>query len=82
MDWLDQHSDDPEEVPETTGGAIGSSSAGTETANPEAEAEAEAKSLRCDECGKLFRSSDLAQFHATKTGHANFSQSSEEVKPQ
>ena len=41
----------------------------------------EAKSLVCDECGKKFRSVNQAQFHGEKTGHEQFSESTEELKP-
>lgn len=40
-----------------------------------------AKSLICDDCGRQFRTTALAEFHATKSGHENFSESTEEVKP-
>ena len=32
-------------------------------------------------CGKLLKSEDEAQVHATRSGHTNFSESVEEVKP-
>ncbi|KAF2431811.1 hypothetical protein EJ08DRAFT_165739 [Tothia fuscella] len=41
----------------------------------------EAKSLICDDCGKKFRSVAQAEFHASKTDHENFSESTEEIKP-
>ncbi|OCK77810.1 putative UBX domain protein [Lepidopterella palustris CBS 459.81] len=41
----------------------------------------EARSLVCDDCGKRFRSTAQAEFHATKTQHENFSESTEEIKP-
>ena len=41
----------------------------------------EAKSLVCDECGKKFRSVNQAQFHGEKTGHEQFSESTEEIAP-
>ncbi|KAF2256403.1 hypothetical protein BU26DRAFT_415531 [Trematosphaeria pertusa] len=41
----------------------------------------EAKSLTCDDCGKRFRSVAQAEFHASKSGHENFSESTEEIKP-
>lgn len=40
-----------------------------------------AKSLVCDECGKQFRTTAMAEFHASKSGHENFSESTEELKP-
>lgn len=41
----------------------------------------EAKSLVCNECGKRFRSQAQAEFHASKTEHVDFSESTEEVAP-
>lgn len=41
----------------------------------------QAKSLKCDECGKLLRNEDEVQFHAAKTQHSSFSESTDEVKP-
>jgi UBX domain-containing protein 1/4 len=46
-----------------------------------AEAEAEAKSLVCNECGKKFKGTTSAEFHATKSGHTDFSESTEEIAP-
>ncbi|KAL7926042.1 ubiquitin-related domain-containing protein [Trichoderma austrokoningii] len=40
-----------------------------------------AKSLICNECGKRFRNHDLASYHATKTEHTDFSESTEEIAP-
>lgn len=40
---------------------------------------AEAKSLKCSDCGKVFRSQATASFHAEKSGHENFEESTEEV---
>ncbi|BGP19749.1 hypothetical protein JCM10213_004376 [Rhodosporidiobolus nylandii] len=42
---------------------------------------AEAKSLKCMECGKVFRNTALAQYHGTKSGHSQFEESTEELKP-
>ncbi|XP_067009971.1 UBX domain-containing protein 1 [Anabrus simplex] len=41
----------------------------------------EAKSLKCNDCGKLFKSQLEIEFHAAKSGHVNFSESTEEKKP-
>ncbi|GJE99251.1 hypothetical protein PsYK624_155010 [Phanerochaete sordida] len=46
-----------------------------------AAADAEAKSIKCSECGKIFRNTALAQYHAEKSGHDQFEESTEEVKP-
>jgi len=41
----------------------------------------QAKSLKCMDCGKLFKNADLANYHAEKSGHENFEESTEEVSP-
>jgi len=41
----------------------------------------EAKSIKCSECGKVFKNTALANFHAEKSGHDQFEESTEEVKP-
>jgi hypothetical protein len=38
-----------------------------------------AQSLMCDDCGKILRDGDAAQFHAVKTNHTNFSESLKEI---
>jgi len=43
-------------------------------------AEPAAKSLKCVDCGKLFKNADLANYHAEKSGHENFEESVEEVR--
>ncbi|KAM7541237.1 hypothetical protein Aperf_G00000021861 [Anoplocephala perfoliata] len=40
-----------------------------------------AKSYVCEECGKQIRCDDDIQLHSARTGHINFKESSEEVKP-
>ncbi len=40
-----------------------------------------ARSLVCNECGKKFRSTAQAEFHATKTEHKDFSESTDEIAP-
>ncbi|XP_064622494.1 UBX domain-containing protein 1-like [Lineus longissimus] len=41
----------------------------------------QAMSLKCEDCGKLLRSENDVQMHAARTGHANFAESTEEIKP-
>ena len=41
----------------------------------------EARSLLCKDCGKRFRSTAQAEFHASKTEHANFEESTDEIAP-
>jgi len=43
--------------------------------------EAEARSIKCSQCGKIFKNTALANFHAEKGGHDQFEESTEEVKP-
>ncbi|KAH0543861.1 hypothetical protein FGG08_001900 [Glutinoglossum americanum] len=40
-----------------------------------------ANSLMCNDCGRRFRSTAQAEFHASKTEHQNFSESTEEIAP-
>ncbi|EGN97022.1 hypothetical protein SERLA73DRAFT_185304 [Serpula lacrymans var. lacrymans S7.3] len=48
---------------------------------PISAADLEAKSIKCTECGKIFKNTALANFHAEKSGHDQFEESTEEVKP-
>lgn len=41
----------------------------------------EARSLVCNECGKRFRTTAQAEFHASKTEHTDFAESAEELAP-
>ncbi|XP_053675263.1 UBX domain-containing protein 1 [Anopheles nili] len=86
MEWLLAHADEP--LPPATSAGGDSSGTATESGeNTEAAAAssdaqpAVAKSLKCEECGKLFKSQDEVEFHAAKTQHSNFSESTEEKKP-
>ncbi|KAL9538745.1 hypothetical protein MBANPS3_010707 [Mucor bainieri] len=90
MDWILAHpevSDEPEE--ETTpaqalGTADSSAAAGTTNAQEEGEiqdGEQTAQSLICNDCQKLFRDAVGAERHATFTGHQNFAESTEPIKP-
>ncbi|KAF3058440.1 UBX domain-containing protein 1 [Daldinia childiae] len=40
-----------------------------------------AMSLVCNECGKKFRSQGEAEFHANKSGHTDFAESTEQIAP-
>ncbi|KIO29950.1 hypothetical protein M407DRAFT_242454 [Tulasnella calospora MUT 4182] len=39
------------------------------------------QSIKCSICGKIFRDTALANFHAEKSGHDQFEESTEEIKP-
>ncbi|PWY99130.1 hypothetical protein BCV70DRAFT_232629 [Testicularia cyperi] len=41
----------------------------------------EAKSIKCSDCGKIFKSPAFASFHAEKSGHTAFEESTEEIMP-
>lgn len=41
----------------------------------------QARSLVCNDCGKKFRSQAQAEFHASKTQHVDFAESTEEIAP-
>jgi UBX domain-containing protein 1/4 len=53
---------------------------GENESNNQAEAVV-AHSLKCDDCNKLLKDEDHATLHAHKTGHINFSESTESIKP-
>ncbi|XP_013196678.2 UBX domain-containing protein 1 [Amyelois transitella] len=83
MEWLLAHADDPamETGHTIASSAAASSSITAETTTSSSETQAEAKSFKCDECGKLFKNQDEMEFHAAKTNHSSFSESTEEKKP-
>ncbi|KAG1787534.1 uncharacterized protein HD556DRAFT_1501820 [Suillus plorans] len=41
--------------------------------------EVDAKSIKCSECGKVFKNTALANYHVEKSGHDQFEESTEEV---
>ncbi|KAF2399196.1 hypothetical protein EJ06DRAFT_531518 [Trichodelitschia bisporula] len=68
VDWLDKNADKTiEELTSDDG--------------PPGDDVGEARSLVCNDCGKKFRNQAQAEYHATKSGHTDFSESAEEVKP-
>ncbi|KAF2709176.1 hypothetical protein K504DRAFT_467152 [Pleomassaria siparia CBS 279.74] len=78
IDWLDTNQDKSiEQIKEAQAAAAAS----TSDEAPELKAGEEAKSLTCDDCGRRLRSVAQAEWHASKTGHENFSESTEEIKP-
>lgn len=71
IDWLDTNSSKTlEDLKEST-----------EAEPPALEYGETARSLVCNECGKKFRSTAQAEFHASKTEHQDFSESTEEIAP-
>ncbi|KAI9480540.1 MAG: ubiquitin-related domain-containing protein [Benjaminiella poitrasii] len=87
MDWLLAHpevSDEPEEE-EIPAQALGTASSSSPNKNDEEgeikDGEQTAQSLICNDCQKLFRDANGAELHATRTGHQNFAESTEAIKP-
>lgn len=68
------------ETPESKESGDAPAEKSEETGEASADGEA-AKSIKCDDCGKLFKTSEEVEFHAVKSGHSNFSESTEEKKP-
>jgi hypothetical protein len=78
IDWLDDNQDKSlDEIKQQQA----ASAADASEEPPALKPGEEAKSLVCDECGKKFRSVNQAQFHGEKTGHEQFSESTEEIAP-
>ncbi|XP_055709378.1 UBX domain-containing protein 1 isoform X2 [Phlebotomus papatasi] len=95
MEWLLAHADDelpnevvtspptgtaesvPAELPQSTEQGKVDEAEGKTEGNDETVA----KSIKCDECGRQFRSSVEVEYHAVKSGHSSFSESTEEKKP-
>lgn len=75
IDWLDKNSDkDISQLRDED-------AADTEANGPALQAGETAKSMVCNECQKKFRSMAQAQFHAEKSGHTDFAESTEELAP-
>lgn len=89
MEWLLAHSDEAEPAPEPSVGesapALAADAPAQDTvagaSNQPVSTTDTAKSMKCDVCGKLFKSNLEVEFHATKSGHDRFSESTEEKKP-
>ncbi|KAL7622968.1 hypothetical protein AAE478_006647 [Parahypoxylon ruwenzoriense] len=73
MDWLEKTQDTPLEE------LLEEEESGTNVAK--VEDGTVAMSLVCNECGKKFRSQGEAEFHANKSGHTDFAESTEEIAP-
>lgn len=82
VEWLDTNAD--KSLEQIT--AADTAHADDDETNPNVEPAAlkpgeVARSLVCNDCGKKFRSQNQAEFHASKTEHVNFAESTEEIAP-
>jgi len=95
MDWLFAHADDPIESFIDNSNSNGASSNAVENKESSLEegssqdknedtpssSDGIAKSLICNDCQKLLKDAQAAEYHAIKTGHQNFSESTDAIKP-
>ncbi|XP_020295005.1 UBX domain-containing protein 1 [Pseudomyrmex gracilis] len=89
MEWLLAHSEEAESAPEpSVGESAPALAADTPTQDNVAGTTSQqvsstdtAKSMKCDICGRLFKTSLEVEFHASKSGHDSFTESTEEKKP-
>lgn len=78
IEWLEQNQD---KTLEEITAPKGTDEMDSLTEPPALKVGEEARSLVCNECGKKFRSQAQAEFHASKTEHVDFAESTEEVAP-
>lgn len=71
MEYLLAHAGDPPTAPAETSTATLTLPKTDESLSNE---EATAKSIKCEDCGRLFRTQVEVEFHAAKSGHLNFSE--------
>lgn len=83
MDWILSHEDELEALTTTNNTQEPSTveTTSNENSNTEDPSDLVAKSIKCEDCGKLFKNNDEVQFHAVKSGHENFTESTEEKTP-
>ncbi|KAF4494293.1 h-caldesmon, partial [Fusarium agapanthi] len=82
LQWLEDNQDKPIDEIKAAAAAKEEDDDDEDTEAKIAELETgTAKSLICNDCGKRFKNHDLATYHATKTEHTDFSESTEEIAP-
>ena len=79
IDWLDRNAD--KTVEEITAESKDDTASEDPDAGPALNPGEVAQSLVCNVCGRQLRSHAQAEFHASKTGHVDFSESTEVLKP-
>jgi hypothetical protein len=78
IDWMDKNAD--KSVADLKADDVNATEDGA-PADPVLQVGETARSLVCNDCGKKFRSTAQAEFHASKTEHQDFSESTEEIAP-
>ena len=78
IDWLDKNAE--KSVDDLKADDANAAEDGA-PADPVLQVGETARSLVCNDCGKKFRSTAQAEFHASKTEHQDFSESTEEIAP-
>ncbi|KAL6857489.1 hypothetical protein ACO1O0_004925 [Amphichorda felina] len=82
LEWLEKNQDKPIEEIQNDEADKGEEDDEEATQAKIAELETgQARSMVCNDCGKKFRSLNAAEFHASKTEHTDFSESTEEIAP-
>ncbi|KAB5525612.1 UBA/TS-N domain-containing protein [Coniochaeta sp. 2T2.1] len=84
LTWLEQNQDKSlDELQAQADTAAASAEDGEDEGAPKIPAVdgENAKSLVCNDCGKRFKNEALASYHASKTDHTDFSESTEEIAP-
>lgn len=79
LDHIEAHQDEP--VPPDATSPESADDVSSEAAVPQVRKCNSHKSIKCNVCNKQFRDMDLAKYHADKSGHEDFSESAEAIKP-
>ncbi|GAB7361408.1 hypothetical protein MBLNU230_g1464t1 [Neophaeotheca triangularis] len=79
IDWLDKNAD--KTIEDLRAETANTTTTTSSDDNPALEAGEVPRSMVCNECGKKFRGMSQAQFHAEKSGHDDFAESTEELAP-
>lgn len=79
LDWIEAHGDDDgdgDDVKDNNNKVDNKDDNNNDNDNKDYNND-DGSCLKCNQCGKLFGTVDFAQLHATKTGHDDFSQTTE-----
>ena len=79
LEWLEKNQD--KTLEEISGADNSTKAENEEEDGPALKPGEQAQSLQCQDCGKRLKSTAQAEFHAAKTQHVNFAESTEEIAP-